>query len=314
MQHGYCTLGPIAAGAFSQVNRARHHSSQEEVAVKTYVTAKCQRAPHLASQMKLELGVLKMLQPTRHVNIANLLELCETPQMTHAILQYCSGGSLHRRLQSNMLHRVGLGDLEAAAISSQICAALAHLHTRGIAHRDLKPENVLYADSSQTIVKVCDFGFAKHCGEKRVRTVCGSPQYMAPEVNGRASYFARPVDMWALGGMVYEMLHARPAFRGATLEQLGLRAMRASHEPFKPDLSPASKALIKGLFMLDPEKRLTSAVTSKHSWIAAGTAAVAAACPGVVTSLTEVATPAVEAAAPAADGTEAAEETTSATA
>lgn len=85
------------------------------------------------------------------------------------------------------------------------------------------------------------------------------------------------------------MLHARPAFRGATLEQLGLRVLRASHEPFKPDLSPASRALIKGLFVLDPERRLTAEIAGKHSWIAAGAAAVAAACPGIVTTIPEVA-------------------------
>ena len=61
----------------------------------------------------------------------------------------------------------------------------------------------------------------------------------------------------------------------STLER-GLRVLRASHEPFKPDLSPASRALIKGLFVLDPERRLTAELAGKHSWIAAGAAAVAA--------------------------------------
>ena len=203
--HGYTTLGPIAAGAFSQVNRARHASTRSEVAVKTFVRAKCAKQPHLAMQMKSELRVLKMLKESSHANLANLLELCETPQITHAILEYCSGGSLHRAMQTNMLHRVGLPEGEAASIGCQLCSALSHMHSLGIVHRDLKPENVLFTDGAHQAIKLCDFGFAKHCADRRLRTVCGSPQYMAPEVNGRESYAGFPVDLWALGALLYEV-------------------------------------------------------------------------------------------------------------
>jgi serine/threonine protein kinase len=60
------------------------------------------------------------------------------------------------------------------------------MHGLGVAHRDLKPENVLFTDGSHTKVQLCDFGFALRCAERRLRTVCGSAQYMAPELHAPA--------------------------------------------------------------------------------------------------------------------------------
>ena len=53
--------------------------------------------------------------------------------------------------------------------------------------------------------QVVDFGLAKKLKEGRTYTLLGTPQYMAPEVNGRESYAGFPVDMWALGALLYEV-------------------------------------------------------------------------------------------------------------
>ena len=84
-----------------------------------------------------------------------------------------------------------------------VVLAMEALHAKNNIYRDLKPENILL--DAEGYVKICDFGFAKHCADRRLRTVCGSPQYMAPEVNGRESYAGFPVDMWALGALLYEV-------------------------------------------------------------------------------------------------------------
>ena len=96
---------------------------------------------------------------------------------------------------------------------------------------------------------LCDFGFALRCGERRLRTVCGSAQYMAPELHTTAGdgYLGMPVDTWALGALLYEMLHGKPAFRGSTMEQLKLRIMRVSHEAFAKPLTDGAKSLVRQL-------------------------------------------------------------------
>lgn len=281
MPYGYATLSPIAQGAFSQVARARHHGTGAEVAVKTFLKNKIAKEPHLAHAMKNELDVLKQLQPSKHENIANVLEVIDTKNSILAILEYCGGGSLQRCLQSRP-HASGLGEATGKHIARQICNALAHMHGMGMAHRDVKPENVLFTDLSHKNVKLCDFGFAIACGNRRVRTVCGSPQYMAPELAKREPYHAWGCDMWALGAVIYEMLENKPAFRGSSMEQLNIRIMRASHEAFTSATPAAARALIKGLITLELGNRFPSKQALNHGWFGGSGALPANQC-GAIT-------------------------------
>jgi serine/threonine protein kinase len=260
-------ISPIAQGAFSQVARARHLNTQREIAVKTFVKAKVAKEAHLVQAMKNELDVLKALQPSAHPNIANIIELLDTKSSLHAILEYCGGGSLQRTL-ANRPHATGLAEREVIPIAAQVCGALAHMHGLGIAHRDIKPENVLFLDSSHAVVKICDFGFAVACGTRRVRTVCGSPQYMAPELSRREPYHAWAVDMWAFGALVFEMLEGKSAFRGSSMEQLNIRIMRASHEAFTAATPQPARSLIKALICIDVDKRLPACDALAHPWLA----------------------------------------------
>ena len=153
--HGYQTISPIAQGAFSQVTRAKHLSTGCEVAVKMFHKAKINKEAHLAQAMKNELDVLKLLQPAAHPNIANVLEVVETPRSVLAILEYCGGGSLQRCLQGKP-HATGLGEEASRIVAVQVARALSHMHGMGIAHRDVKPENILYVGSERAMVKLCD--------------------------------------------------------------------------------------------------------------------------------------------------------------
>jgi len=85
-------------------------------------------------------------------------------------------------------------------------------HSKNIIYRDLKPENILIDKSGY--LKLTDFGFAKYC-ETRTYTLCGTPEYLAPEVllnKGKcsirnfASGHGKPVDWWTFGILTYEML------------------------------------------------------------------------------------------------------------
>lgn len=173
----------------------------------------------LQTALRNELEVLSALQAENHPHIANLYDIHEGAQATHAVLQYCSGGSVHRHLRS-LRHGSGLAEPAVATMTHQAALGLAHLHALGACHRDVKPENVLYSDASRSAVKLCDFGFAIMCRGRKLRSTCGSPAYMAPELSSHEAYLGPPVDCWALGCFAFEVLHGCPAFRAETIDDL----------------------------------------------------------------------------------------------
>lgn len=77
------------------------------------------------------------------------------------------------------------------------------MHGKGIAYRDLKPENTLIAENGYP--KLIDMGFAKRLYNRRTYSMCGTPDYMAPEIIKRQGH-GKGVDYWALGCMIFEMI------------------------------------------------------------------------------------------------------------
>mmetsp|Transcript_73483 Transcript_73483/g.110857 ORF Transcript_73483/g.110857 Transcript_73483/m.110857 type:complete len:97 (-) Transcript_73483:381-671(-) len=78
-----------------------------------------------------------------------------------------------------------------------------YMHSKNIVYRDLKPENILIA--SDGYLKLTDFGFAKYLEGGRTYTLCGTPEYLAPEILLNKGH-GKPVDWWTLGILIYEML------------------------------------------------------------------------------------------------------------
>ena len=78
-----------------------------------------------------------------------------------------------------------------------------YLHSKNIVYRDLKPENILIAVDGY--LKLTDFGFAKFLTDGRTYTLCGTPEYLAPEILLNKGH-GKPVDWWTLGILIYEML------------------------------------------------------------------------------------------------------------
>jgi len=155
----------------------------------------------------------------------------------------------------------------------QLGGALRHVHACGCAHRDIKPENVIFADSSRTQPKLCDFGFAVASSGAKLKDVCGSPLYMSPQLHKHVAYHGPPVDCWAFGALSYEVLHGRFAFTGLTMEQLQLRIIKGSHEPLSKSLSSAARLAVKALLAPAVEKRWTAEDYATKAWLPSASAA-----------------------------------------
>lgn len=259
---GYAIRSPIAAGAFSQVNRAHHRGSGVDFAIKTFKTRKGGKQVPGMQAIERELAALRVLQAESHPNLANLIEVVESRQEVHAVLQYCGGGSLGRKLQMLKSRGEHFDEHGTAHVVAQVAAGLTCMHRMGVTHRDVKPENIVYSDSLMEVVKLVDFGFAT-CQQGRLNTTCGSPCYMAPELVKRVAYFGPPVDVWALGALAFELLHNSPAFKGESIAQLNGRIRKGSHEAFAPGLSQTMRAVVDAMLDTTASSRETAESVSR---------------------------------------------------
>ena len=138
----------------------------------------------------------------------------------------------------------------------ELVLALEFLHKNNMVYRDLKPENILL--DAKGHIKLTDFGLSKilETESDKAFTICGTPQYLAPEILQKKGY-NKAVDWWSLGCVMYEMLTGKIPFaikRGVKLN------MKIYEQGVKyPDhLYKNAKDLIKKLLVIDPNERLGS--------------------------------------------------------
>jgi CRP-like cAMP-binding protein len=141
-----------------------------------------------------------------------------------------------------------------------------------IVHRDLKPENVLCATKEALDVKIADFGLSKIIDTENpqvLQTCCGTPSYAAPELLLCEGYNA-PVDLWAVGVILYTLLSGCLPFFGETHSELFERILAGAYafpDPEWTNVSSAAKSLVTALLTADPKKRLTAEQALHHPWI-----------------------------------------------
>ena len=175
-----------------------------------------------------------------HVNVIKLFEVFDDKKKMNLILELVSGGELFDSIVA-----VGnYSEKKAANLMVTACGALEYLHGKNIVHRDLKPENILLKDNSPDApIKIADFGLARLISKKEMmKTACGTPGYVAPEVLQNKGYDSGAVDMWSMGVILYILLCGFPPFYEeelpALFEQI-LHARSASpHLPISPRISP----------------------------------------------------------------------------
>jgi len=232
----------IGTGTFGKVTVVQHKRSGMFVALKSMKKEDVVRL----KQVEHVFNEKDILLHCRHPYIVRLYCTFNDQQYLHLVMEYVNGGELFTRLR-----KVGALSPDVARFySAQIVLALEYLHQNMILYRDLKPENVLI--DSRGYLRLADFGFAKKV-EDRTWTLCGTPEYLAPEVIQSKGY-GRPVDWWAFGVILFEMLVGYPPFYDDN--PFGIyEKILAVKVHFPGNLDSNAKDLIKKLLVIDKTKR-----------------------------------------------------------
>ncbi|OAX81111.1 PLK protein kinase [Emergomyces africanus] len=162
---------------------------------------------------------LQIHSKMRHPNIVGFYRAFAFEQNTYVILELCPNGSVMDMVRK----RKCLSLPEVRRFMVQLCGAVKYMHKRNVAHRDLKMGN-LFLDQNMDI-KVGDFGLAaiilSEKDEKRRRTLCGTPNYIAPEVLDKSKGgHNQKVDIWSLGVIFFAMLTGYPPFQSKTQDEI----------------------------------------------------------------------------------------------
>lgn len=167
--------------------------------------------------------------------------------------------------------RKRLTELEVQCYVNQIVGSLKYLHGHRVIHRDLKLGNLFLSEKME--IKLGDFGLAtklEYEGEKK-RTICGTPNYIAPEILEGKTGHSYEVDVWSLGVIIYTLLIGKPPFETSDVKTTYRRIrMNAYTFPEHITISNAARSLITKILNADPSKRPTLDEIMAHEFMNTG--------------------------------------------
>ena len=143
--------------------------------------------------------------------------------------------------------------------------ALAYCHDNNVIHRDIKPENILLGYRHE--LKISDFGWSVHAPSFRRKTLCGTIDYLPPEMLKHNTY-DHNVDLWCLGVLTYEFLVGKPPFECEESSQTYAKILAVEYT-FPEYVSEPARDFISKLLIFDPLRRMPLSVARKHRWIVA---------------------------------------------
>ena len=221
------------------------------------------KALNTARTRKKLINEIKLHKKLHHQNIVNFEHFFEDKDSVYILLELCSNQTLNELVK----RRKRLTEIEVQCYSLQIIKALKYIHSHRIIHRDLKLGNLFLTNKLE--LKLGDFGLAaklEYDGQRR-RTVCGTPNYIAPEVLEKKNGHSYEVDIWSLGVVMYTMLFGRPPFETADVKLTYKRIKMNSYSfPENIKVDSTAKKLISSILNLDPSKRPSLDAIADHDF------------------------------------------------
>eukprot|EP01062_Namystynia_karyoxenos_P080975 TRINITY_DN881_c0_g1_i1.p1 TRINITY_DN881_c0_g1~~TRINITY_DN881_c0_g1_i1.p1 ORF type:complete len:498 (+),score=232.59 TRINITY_DN881_c0_g1_i1:80-1495(+) len=264
----------LGEGNYGKVKLAKHVETGQRFAVKIVQKSRL-REEGLEEQMKREITVQKMLV---HRNVVRLFEVMQTDNNIYLVLELITGGELFDRI----IQKKRFDEDTARRYFQELIVGLFYCHQQGVAHRDLKPENLLLDD--QDHIKITDFGLSNYQKTPEgsteagpagalLQTVCGTPNYVAPEVlktdDTGEGYNGFTADVWTCGVILFVMVAGYLPFddQSGNLNALFTIIQRGEYRfPRNPPFSAELQDLVRRILITDPKKRYTLEDIMRHKW------------------------------------------------
>eukprot|EP00002_Diphylleia_rotans_P035904 TRINITY_DN786_c1_g4_i1.p1 TRINITY_DN786_c1_g4~~TRINITY_DN786_c1_g4_i1.p1 ORF type:complete len:348 (-),score=74.82 TRINITY_DN786_c1_g4_i1:408-1451(-) len=249
----------VGTGTFGRVRLVKHKTNSKFYALKSLKKAEIVRMRQVEHIMS-EKNILRQIT---HPFIVRLYATYQDERHLHMLFEYVVGGEFFSHLRKARRFSNETARFYAAGIT----LAFQYIHSMEIVYRDLKPENLLL--DNQGHIKITDFGFAKQIEFDRTYTLCGTPEYLAPEIIQSKGH-GKAVDWWTLGVLTYEMLCGYPPFCDDDPLGIYTKILKGKFE-FPPHIDPNAKDLIKRFLTADRSKRLGNLKSGaddikKHRW------------------------------------------------
>ncbi|KAL7961682.1 kinase-like protein [Trichoderma compactum] len=250
---------PLGKGKFGRVYLARERTSGFICALKVLHKSELQAGGGVEKQVRREIEIQSNL---RHPNILQLYGHFHDSKRVFLILEYAGKGELYKHLRKE----TKFPEWKAAQYVAQMASALQYLHRKHVIHRDIKPENILVGIHGE--IKISDFGWSVHAPNNRRKTLCGTLDYLPPEMikpGSSDNYYNEKVDLWSLGVLTYEFLVGEAPFEDTPV--MTQRRIARADMQIPKFVSAEAADLIKRLLVLDPEKRIPLEDVQSHPWI-----------------------------------------------
>ncbi|XP_011256639.1 aurora kinase B isoform X1 [Camponotus floridanus] len=248
---------PLGRGKFGRVYLAREKTMHYMVALKTLYKVELVKG-RVEKQVMREIEIQTHL---KHPHILQLLTYFHDTKRIYLVLEFAARGELYKELKRQPDGR--FNEHLSAKYTYQVADALEYCHKNDVIHRDIKPENLLLTYDGD--IKLADFGWSVHAPSSKRFTLCGTLDYLPPEMVMGQTYDVY-VDHWCLGILCYEFLAGKPPFLSDTQQETYTK-IKTMYIQWSDKIKPGAKDLISKLIKKKSSERISMAEVKTHPWI-----------------------------------------------
>jgi serine/threonine protein kinase len=204
---------------------------------------------------------IRIMYSLNHPYVIKLHNHFEDDRFFYLILELAEGGTLFKHSSKTR----GLDEPQVAQFMREVAIGVHYLHHKDppIIHRDIKPENILL--DANNVAKLGDFGWSNFYTEEQRQTLCGTPEYLAPEMINKSGH-TTTLDLWNLGILMFEMLAGHAPFRARSGQELYAKILRNKLE-FPKNFPLGAMDLVQKLLQSDPSERISIEGLLRHPWM-----------------------------------------------